>query len=193
MATLAQIYDRHKGDNTTGWGDKGTVHSYIEVYEKLLEPCRHTAKKMLEIGILTGESLRMWEEYFDKSEVHGIDGSDQPLGGRYDLRPMIAEGTHHIHLLDATDMAQVWIHFEGMLFDVIIEDADHDLWQQLALYKLFKRHLAPGGIYVIEDVKDLDQPEVRASLEAIDPGKTVKIIDLRGNKGRFDDVLVVIQ
>ena len=33
-----------------GYGDKGTAHSYIEVYESLLAPMRETARSILEIG-----------------------------------------------------------------------------------------------------------------------------------------------
>ena len=187
MSSLLDIYVKYM--NHASWGDKGTVHSYIEVYEAILAPWRTTAKRVLEIGIHNGSSLRMWEEYFDKSEVHGIDANDQPLA-MADLRPMIAEGTHHISLLDASNQAQVEARFAGMMFDVIIEDASHELHQQMEIYKCFKSHVAPGGIYIIEDVENIDKD--RAVFENIDSTKTVQIIDRRGVKGRFDDVLVII-
>jgi len=187
MKTLAQIYQRYKGN--ASFGDKGTVHSYIEVYERLLAPYRQTAQRVLEIGILNGQSLRMWEEYFDQSEVHGIDTCLQPLG-MADLGPMIAEGGHHISLLDATNLKQVAEHFGGMTFDVIIEDASHALSHQLAIYANFKASLSADGIYVIEDVDDLDS--VRSSFETIDASRPVRILDRRWIKGRYDDVLVII-
>jgi len=185
--SLARIYERYSGP--ASYGDKGTTHSYIEAYEYLLAPYRHTAKRVLEVGILTGHSLRMWEEYFASSTVHGIDLCDRPLD-MGDLRPMIAEGTHHISLLDATDPVQVEQHFAGMTFDVVIEDASHALEHQLAIYANFKPKMTPDGIYVIEDVADLDR--VRPAFEQIDPTKLVRILDLRHIKSRFDDVLVVI-
>ncbi len=191
--SLREIYAKYAGVDCHSGSDKGSVHSYIDVYETLLAPYR-ACLRTLEIGIMTGHSLRMWEEYFHvagarpwtgERGVHGVDLCDRPHGGIADLRPMIAEGTHRINLLDATDEWKVFDHFGGCTFDVIIEDAGHSLEQQLLLYSVWKKYLAPDGLYVIEDVDRLD--EVRGSFERIGG----KIIDLRGVKGRFDDVLVV--
>lgn len=155
----------------------------------MLEPYRHTARKVLEIGILSGCSLRMWEEYFTSAEVHGVDLCEVPLN-MFDLRPMIEEGTHHISLLDATFPDQVEAHFSGIEFDVIIEDASHAIDHQLAIYANFKNKLSKNGIYIIEDVADIDA--THALFEKLDPNRNWQIIDRRNVKGRFDDVLVVI-
>ena len=188
MQTLKQIYEKYIGPG--GFPDKGTVHSYIEVYEERLSPYRLSAKNVLEIGLFSGESLRMWEEYFENAEVHGIDCDELPHGGMVDLRPMIAEGTHKISIIDATNSAQVKKAFGSMKFDVIIEDASHQLAHQLSIYDIFKNHLSDGGIYIIEDIDRLD--EVRHLFENIDPTKKVEVLDRRAIKGRFDDVLVII-
>lgn len=187
MKTLAEIYPPYS--NSASWGDKNTVHSYVPVYERLLAPYRDTARRMLEIGILTGASLKMWEEYFHSSEVHGVDLCVTPLN-MADLGPMIASGKHNISLFDASDSVEVEKHFGGVLFDVIVEDASHLFAHQMGMYYNFKRHLATGGIYIIEDVDEIDL--LRPAFERIDPQKKVEIIDLRPVKGRFDDVLVVI-
>lgn len=188
LKTLAEIYEDFKGPAC--YGDKGTVHSYIEVYEQLLAPFRETAQHVLEIGALAGHSIRMWEHYFVRAAVHGVDISTRPVGGRFDLEPMIAEGTHHIHIFDATVAEQVEAHFQGIMFEVIIDDASHVFEHQMAMYANLRTHLSPGGIYIIEDIEDIDRR--RAAFEQIDASKSVKIMDRRGIKGRFDDVLVVI-
>ncbi len=188
MDTLAQLYGRHV--RAGACSDKGTVHSYIDVYEELLAPYRESVKCVLEVGVFAGHSLRLWEEYFTVAEVHGVDLCDQPHGGLADLRPMIAEGTHHISLLNAADRDQVEARFSEYVFDVIIDDANHYIHDQIAIYANLKPHLAPGGIYAIEDVADLDRD--RELLEKIDPEARVLILDRRHLKNRFDDVLVVI-
>ena len=188
MKTLAEIYSRYTAP--FGHGDKGSDHSYIEVYAELLAPYRHTAKLVLEIGIMAGLSLRMWEEYFTAAEVHGVDLCDRPHGGFADLRPMLAEGTHHISFLDATDEAQVMARFGQAKFDVVIEDASHALAHQLAIYRNFRTLMAPGGIYVVEDVAGIDC--VRPVFERMDPTKQIHVVDRRKVKGRADDVLVVV-
>jgi SAM-dependent methyltransferase len=183
LASLADLFRKYGGD-------KGSVHSYIEVYEELLAPYRSLPGNVLEIGVFAGNSLRMWEEYFTSAVVWGVDLCDRPLG-MADLRPMVAEGTHKLAFFDAASPAKASENFHGMTFNVIIEDAGHHIDSQLAIYRNFRDKLAPGGLYVIEDVANLDRD--RAALEAIDPKRTVTILDRRQVKGRFDDVLVVIQ
>ncbi len=182
MDTLAQIYKRHSGG--TKFNDRDSVHSYIEVYEDLFAPYRSKAVRVLEIGLFDGHSLRMWEEYFSLSEVHGVDISDQPLGMK-DLRPMIAEGTHNISIFNATDHNQFEKRFPIEMFQVIIDDASHTFADQIAIYENCKDHL--NGIYVIEDVQEIDV--TRNAFERLG----FRIIDRRGIKGRYDDVLAVLE
>lgn len=187
MKSLAEIYERYK--SPASHGDKGTVHSYIEPYSHLLAPFRRSGVRVLEIGILSGLSLLMWEEYFSSGRVTGVDLNDHPLD-TFDLRPLIYAG-HDIRLLDATSREQIDAHFGDEQFDVVIDDASHVLEHQLATYGHFRHRMKPGSLYVIEDVADLDR--VRGKFEAIDPERQVQIIDLRPAKNRFDDVLVVIR
>ena len=188
METLQQIWRKlaDEGYET----DKGSVHSYISVYEEILSPYRDTAKNILEIGLFNGHSLRMWNEYFTKADVHGIDCSDQPHGGMADLRPMIEEGWN-IHILDAENADKVKEVFGGMEFDVIIDDAGHHKEQQEVLYSVFKSYLKRDGIYIIEDIQDIDYN--KRDFETIDRNKSVEIVDRRHINGRFDDVLVIIK
>lgn len=190
MLSLAEIYPRYAGVDCPHGCDKGSTHDYLAVYEALLAPYRATAQRVLEIGIMGGHSLRMWEEYFTVAEVWGVDLCEQPHGGLADLRPMIAENTHHIALFNAADAALVEQQFAGYIFDVIVEDAGHQLHEQITIYNNFKRHLSPNGIYFIEDVEDIDRDH--AALDAIDSARRVRVFDRRAAKGRFDDVLVVI-
>jgi spermidine synthase len=191
MRSLAEIYETYtsKDPSGPGTGDKGTVHSYIEVYEELFAPYRHATTNFLEIGVLAGSSMRMWTEYFDTSKVHGIDIDERPLNGMFDLRPMLSEG-FDIKFFDASLQNEVEKHFAGVVFDVIIDDASHAIQHQIENYKNFKSHLSKGGIYVVEDVADIDAH--RSMFESMDSTKNVKIYDRRHLKNRFDDVLVVL-
>lgn len=189
METLAQIYAKYQSHGRDGYGDKGTIHSYIEPYMSLLEPVRAKARFVVEIGILNGTSLLMWEEYFAQATVYGIDKHLFPID-RHDLRPLIAAG-HQIRIFDATEAAEVKNHFGGTKFDVVIDDASHQFEQQVQLYQNFKPYLTPGAIYIIEDIQDIDAH--RAEFEQLDPTKQIDILDLRSVKGRYDDVLVVLR
>jgi len=112
--TLHQLYDKYY-DPKTGWPDKGTTHSYIEVYEEILAPYRKTAKNILEIGLMSGESLRMWDEYF-KGEVFGIDCSIKPIDGKADLTKAIEDGLY-ISIGDASDPVTIERYYKGLKFD----------------------------------------------------------------------------
>ncbi len=188
MQSLKQIWTGldKKGITT----DKGTIHSYLDVYEEILSPYRETAKNVLEIGIFGGASLLMWEAYF-AGTVYGMDCSDTPHGGLADLRPLIAEGTHNIIIGDATSEESVKKHFFGIEFDVIIDDGSHDTDAQLKSYQIFSKYLSDTGIYIVEDIQKLDSE--RRIFENIDPSKKVTILDRRRIKGRFDDCMVIIQ
>jgi hypothetical protein len=186
METLKQICTRN---TVNGWPDKDTVHTYIDAYEVLLKPYREKALNILEIGLFSGQSLRMWEQYFSGKSI-GIDCSETPCGGLQDLRPMINEGTHNIIIMDGTSKVDIEKHFKGVKFDVIIDDGSHNLEHQLESYKHLKSHLAKGGIYIIEDIQDLDAN--KSVFLQLDSKKNIEILDRRAIKNRYDDVLIVI-
>lgn len=182
MTTLKQLCEKYKvGD----WPDKDSVHSYVDRYDQLLAPYRTTAKNILEIGLMSGESLRMWSEYF-KGKVYGMDCSLTPIDGLADLRPAIREG-YNICIGDASNPADLNKYFYKVKFDVVVEDANHDLRQQVQIYKALKKYMAPGSIYIIEDVQSID--DSRKVFE--DMGG--EVIDLRSVKGRYDDCLIVFK
>ncbi len=166
--------------------DKGSVHSYIEVYEEILAPYRNTALNILEIGIFKGNSLRMWQEYFT-GEVHGIDCDTEPIGGMANLKPMIDTGEYNIYIFNAESSEEAWEHFGDRKFDVIIEDAGHNIEQQLQMYRVWREYLSPGGVYIIEDIQDID----RDGHLFVELGG--EVIDRRHIKNRYDDVLVIFR
>lgn len=182
VTTLSELYTKHKNGD---WPDKGSSHSYIEYYEQLLAPYRETAKNILEIGLMSGESLRMWAEYFTGT-VYGMDCSITPIDGIADLRRTIRDG-YNVRIGDATSPADVHKHFYGKKFDVVIEDAGHDINQQLEIYATLKNYLNEGAIYIIEDVQDIDRH--KGLFSAIGG----EIVDRRHIKNRYDDVLVILR
>lgn len=187
MKTLQQVWDELPMKS-----DKGDVHSYLPIYESLLTPYRETARNILEIGIFKGHSLLMWEQYF-KGKVYGVDCDVKPHGGLADLTEMIEAGKHNILIFNAEDPKEVKKYFNGIRFDVIIEDAGHDPKQQLKIFEVFHPYLAEGGVYIIEDIQDLDRDgqlflEIRELYK-----RDVEIVDRRNVKNRYDDCLIIIR
>ena len=124
--TLEEIAKKHK---TTKW-----PHGYMPIYENYFNSMRDAQISLLEIGIAEGNSLRMWQEYFTKAIITGVDKVAQCEG--------VIEG-------DITE--QVTQNKLGE-FDIIIDDASHRAGEQLATFYNLWPKLKPGGYYIIEDL-----------------------------------------
>jgi 23S rRNA U2552 (ribose-2'-O)-methylase RlmE/FtsJ len=179
MQTLFEIYSKHCSNSTVIGGDKGTVHSYInKYYESALADYRTTANKILEIGINNGHSLYMWSEYFlNHTEIIGVDINE--FIPPPDLNCTIIKG-------DATQEST----FDNIAdLDVIIDDGSHEFKHQMISFKILFPRLKPGGIYIIEDIKNIDKNQNRF----LGLYKDVKIYDFREISGISDDVIVEIK
>lgn len=172
LLSLKSIYDDLADQGIMS--DKGSDHSYLPWYEEEFSIYRYPGVRLLEIGILKGESLKLWREYFGPESI--IVGVDNQLS-----KPV--EGTEIVYA-DATQRFLWRKYFENRKFDIIIDDGSHYLNHQLATFSIYCDSLAYGGIYIIEDVQ---------TDEGIDTlrGQGFEIVDLRGVKGRWDDVLAV--
>jgi cephalosporin hydroxylase len=166
-----------------GGGDKGTAHTYIELYEKYMSNNRHNIN-LLEIGMFYGHSMVMWSEYFIDSKIIGIDTNTSQLhfqSYEYGFEAIQADACSP-KTLDIFQKRQ-------LLFDYIIDDGSHVLEHQLASYKIFKSLLKPNGIYFIEDVGNIHNDKHHF----LSLNNNVTIHDHRHLKNRSDDVLIVIR
>lgn len=158
--------------------DKGTVHSYLELYATLLNRHRRSALRVLEIGVFRGGSLSLWVDWFAGStEVHGIDIELVDVAGAT------------VHNADAYDIETVKA-LPGK-WDVIIDDGPHTIESQLFTCRHWSRTLSERGTLVIEDIPD---PEWGPALIAALPDELrrfASIIDRR-HVGQPDDVLLVV-
>lgn len=124
--------------------DKGsTDHNYCPFYEKYL-PARGTKIALLELGVWHGASLQMWQEYYPRSLIIGLDHHAKSLGIP-GIITVLAEQD------DATQLGLLTEMYDE--FDVIIDDASHISSKTITSFKLLYPHLKPGGLYVIEDLQ----------------------------------------
>lgn len=121
--------------------DKATYHGYCDFYEEHLpKPESGRVKRLLEIGVKDGASLRMWRDYYPDAEIVGID-----------INPPIEVEGCKVLRIDATDPSAL---FDLMLgFDVIVDDGSHMTKDQLISFELlYTDGLCDGGTYVMEDI-----------------------------------------
>jgi hypothetical protein len=178
----------------TGGTDKNTCHSYIEhVYEKEFDPYREKEIELLEIGIETGGSLKLWKEYFlNAKSIVGVDISDEKIDQRYRNIDGVT-----MNFGDAYD--QKFSDQFGQ-FDIIIDDGPHTLESQLKCIELYLPKLKQHGLFIVEDVQSVECFDVliSKSKKVCDSIENeieycVECIDLRDKKGRWDDLLFVIR
>jgi SAM-dependent methyltransferase len=170
--SLAEVYAKYSAPN--GGGDKGTAHSYIEIYER--EMSKIDGISLLEIGVWEGHSIKMWQEYFLNSEILGCDLNKRKI--RFDIDIIEADATRPIPQL------------RDKKFDYIIDDGSHLVLDQLASFRLLWDNLKPGGKYFIEDIAGDREIEILKGY-LIEKEITHWVYDNRSVKGRSDDILLV--
>jgi hypothetical protein len=127
--------------------DKTQSQSYIENYERHFGHLRSKPVKILEIGVFHGGSLLMWQEYFSKGLIVGLDLQSNPFSEKPERICFYQGSQDDGKLLDrvAQECAP-----DG--FDIVIDDASHvGTLTRGSFRNLYVNHLKPGGIYVIED------------------------------------------
>lgn len=158
--------------------DKGTkpiaaaAHRYTYLYDLLFGGYRHQPITFLELGCTwTGSavggrpqrstlppSTQMWLAYFTEAQVFRFDVEDFSQHSTPRLTTVQGDPGSEADLRRLAEAAPA--------FDVIVDDASHASYhQQLALMVLFPK-LAPGGVYIIEDLH-AQPPALEEALPAV--------------------------
>jgi hypothetical protein len=120
------------------YGTDKAEHGYMDFYEKHLPK---SPKKILEIGVKEGRSIRTWLKYFPEVVVHGLDLFKEFPVPFQDERVKWYEGSQ-------TDQ-YILEQLRRENFDCIIEDASHDCRKHwITLFGL----IDSCGQYYIEDL-----------------------------------------
>jgi hypothetical protein len=173
--SLSEIYPKYSAPD--GGGDKGTAHTYIEIYEK--EMSKTTDISLLEIGVWEGHSLAMWQEYFRDSYILGLDiDLGKVREDLFDINAITADATKPLEM-------------KLGIFDYIIDDGSHNVHDQIASLSLLWDNLASKGKYFIEDIRNSEAlAQIKNFLNNREA--TYRVYDNRHIKNRSDDILLVI-
>lgn len=172
--------------------DKNTTHSYLGLYEALLCTRRDRATNVLEIGIAWGGgSIKLWHEYFQNATVYGLDiiPIDQVSA---DLKT--SERIKLYTSVDAYDPTFIYREFvdKGVLFDMVLDDGPHTFDSMRTFVTMYSRLLKEDGILILEDIPDWSWIETLKDCVPSYLKGHVEVYDLRKNKGRWDDMVLVI-
>lgn len=125
---------------------KGTTYGFTTLYWHYFQRLRHQPLRLLEIGIDSGGSLKMWEQFFEKALIYGIDAGN--CSHLDDTRIKTFQGDQ----ADASFLKDT-ITKTGGCFDIVIDDGGHQMQQQIVSFQTLWPHVVPGGCYVIEDLQ----------------------------------------
>lgn len=143
---LAQIYGTDKSSR---------VHGYTRWYSAHLQPHRREVRSVLEIGVGWletpsgydplggGQSLRMWQSYFPRALIVGIDIETKRVQGR---RIRVERGSQD----DGAFLERIAAEYGP--FDLVVDDGSHLGRHVRASFEVLFEHVKPGGVYVIEDL-----------------------------------------
>jgi hypothetical protein len=157
-------------------------NGYTKVYYEIMKDFRDEPVNIFEIGIYFGASIKMWEEFFPKGKICGIDngrivpnskivtGNSNEIPSTDDVKLLQLNATvESLNLqwleTDRTkcfvadqrslnQLMQAFEHFECNSFDVILDDGQHYQEHQQKSLGLLFQNVKPGKFYIIEDVVD---------------------------------------
>ena len=171
--------------------DKNTLHSYLDVYEEILQHKKDTAKRILEVGIYTGGSIKLWRDYFVNATVHGLD--IMPLDNVWD----VLKNDNRIVLHTSTDAYNSEFFQKTFLdtelkFDMVLDDGPHTLDSMLQFVKKYSQILTDDGVLIVEDVQSIDWIPYLTDATPDNLKMYIDVRDRREIKGRYDDILFII-
>lgn len=157
--TLDELALKHRTDKSS------RSHNYAQFYDRIFTKLREEPISFLEVGVGTtatasassmitmgkayhpGASLRMWAEYFPNARIiAGIDTEEDCLFQEGNVRTALADSR------SSESVANALIELGTARFDIILDDGLHDQVSQLQTIKAMFSALAPGGVYIIEDI-----------------------------------------
>ena len=180
--TLKQIYKEMydlavSEGNEIHHSDKDTNHTYVDIYENILAPYRDKSITLVEIGVNYGYSMLAWQKYFSDGVFYGID--IQNIAKHREGYNYIVKNINNTNeILDAIGETE---------FDIVIDDGSHGINEQQSALSIFYPRLKTGGLFIIEDIQNID--ETRHEFEKYG----AEIYDNRKINNRWDDVLAVIR
>ena len=137
------------------------------------------------MGIYHGSSIKSWREYFSKAKIYTADVDEETFLTISDLDVEY----FYCNQDNPQSIQNMWKNdsLNDIEFDVIIDDGSHLFNDQVKSFGILKNKMKSDGIYIIEDVNDIDSK--KQNFINLHPNS--EIIDNRHIKNRSDDVLIL--
>jgi cephalosporin hydroxylase len=176
--------------------DKNTVHSYLPLYEEILKDYKETFKVVLEIGIFFGGSIQLWNDYFTNATIIGIDimTKDNYINNNnYSIKILNNDKVNLLFETNAYDdnlIATIKEKYDKL--DFVLDDGPHTLESMQYFVNRYSQLLSDNGILILEDIQDISWVNEIIKFIPDYLQDYVQVYDLRPNKNRYDDIVLVI-
>jgi hypothetical protein len=117
---------------------------YLKHLEPLFAPFRDAPINVIEVGVHTGPSIRLWKWYFSRATIVGIDINQACRS--------LAGGRVHIEIGSQDDPAFLTRVCGKYPPTIFIDDGSHLATHNIFTFEHVFPLLAPGGLYVVEDL-----------------------------------------
>jgi hypothetical protein len=141
METLTTIFNKYNSDKNTSF------HNYCRQYENIFRDFRTKPLKLLEIGVLQGESLKIWRDVFpNATNIVGVDINPQCKSYENTEKSIFVE------IGDATKPDFIkFLNNKYGNFDIIIDDGSHTNKDVILSFESLFPSVNDDGIYLVED------------------------------------------
>lgn len=182
--TLTQLADNSRTD-------KNTSHSYLDLYQRLLQSKKETALNVLEIGIWNGGSIKLWNDFFTNATVYGLDImniNDVWEGIRFNEKIKLITSTDAYNI----DFFTTYFLNANIKCDFMIDDGPHTLESMKHFIQLYSQIMTDDGILIIEDIQSMEWIDILKKEVPDHLKQFIHVYDLRPNKNRYDDIVFTI-
>ena len=156
MDTLRDLYRRHEGKVSQKWD------LFLDVYDAVLAPYRGQPIHYVEAGVQNGGSLEIVARYFAAARaITGVDPDPRCAALAFG-DPRIAVVSHPIN----TAAAARAVLARGSPIHVFVDDGSHFSPDVIMGFLNWFPALAPGGLYVAEDLHCAYSEEWMGGLDA---------------------------
>lgn len=151
LKQILKEYNLNITSNPNYGTDKGEPKSYIdEFYQKTFEPFSDEEITLVEIGIRSGASIKLWREFFSKANIIGIDNLQDHNDNRTPInKDWISDG---VKFIDFDAYSEKIFDILKTNIDILIDDGPHTLESHIKLLEMYIPKMNSGGMIIIEDI-----------------------------------------
>lgn len=140
LTKLGRIYGTDKVDAT----HTHNTLTYTEIYERYLRSWRLRRFTLLELGVFRGDSLRMWNAFFPRATVVGLDLEQSAADRAPEFEVTVGSQAD-------PDVLESIVRRHGDI-RLVIDDASHITSLTIASFRYLFPQLPRGSLYIMEDL-----------------------------------------